>query len=139
MDIGLICIKGVYNAIVSRKSIKLSMTWSSNIPKRYKRIVIIGDLHRSKRILTNFADEFKHTETKFLKADYPLQFVDGIIGNFQSRMDAEDSFVILPNFTIPPFHKWKISLNKLDFKESKTVFIIKRQERVPSLQDQLGN
>lgn len=84
----------------------------------------------------NFADEFKHTETKFLKADYPLQFVDDIIGNFQSGMDAEDSFVILPNVTIPPFHKWKMSyLNKLDFKESKTIFPIKRQEHISSLQD----
>lgn len=87
----------------------------------------------------NFADEFKHIETKFLKADYPLQFVDGIVGNFQSRMNAEDSFVILPNFTNPPFHKWKISLSKLDFKESKTVFSIKRQDNVSSLQDQFGN
>ena len=89
--------------------------------------------------MVNFADEFKHIEIKFLNAYYPLQFVDGIIGNFQSRMNAEDSFVILPNFTIPPFHKWKISLNKLDFKESKTVFSIKRQDRVSNLQDQFGN
>ena len=137
---GLICIKGVYNTIISRKSIKLSMNWSSNIPKCYKRIVIIEDLHRSKRILMNFADEFKHIETKFLKVDYPLQFMDDIIGNFQSGMDAEDSFVILPNFTIPPFHKWKISyLNKLDYKESKTIFSIKRQGQISSLQNQFGN
>ena len=84
------------------------MTWSSNIPKRYKRIVIIGDLHQSKRILMNFGNEFKQIEIKFLKADYPLQFVDDIIGNFQSGMDVEYSFVILPNFTLPPFHKWNV-------------------------------
>ena len=41
-----------------------------------------------------FIDEVKHNKTKFLKAYYPLHFVDSIIRKFQSTMDAEDLFII---------------------------------------------
>ena len=36
-------------------------------------------------------------KTKFLNADYLLRFVVSIIGNFQSTVDAEDSFIIPPS------------------------------------------
>ena len=83
--------------MVHRTSTKLPIPWSSKVPKRYKRNAIIGDLHRSKRISMNFADEVKHIKSKFLRADYPLRFVDSIIRNFLSENDVEESFIIPPN------------------------------------------
>ena len=55
--------------MVNRKSTKLPITWSSEVPKRYHRNAIIGDLHRLKRISMNVADKVKHIKTKFLKAN----------------------------------------------------------------------
>lgn len=45
----------------------------------------------------NFADEVRYIKTKVLKTDYPLRFVDSISRNFQSTIDAEDSFIIAPS------------------------------------------
>lgn len=65
--------------MADRKSTKLPITWSSKVPKRYKGSSIIGDLHRSKRISMNFADEVKHIKTKLLQVDDPLRFEDSIL------------------------------------------------------------
>ena len=141
----LIFVHGIYNTMVNRKSVKLPTAWSSKLPKRYKRNTITSNLHQSKKISMNFADEVKHIKTKFLKADYPLHFMDSIIRNFQSTMDAEELLIIPPSLfeedkpfiltdnpfdqknnkstdfvkKSPPFHKWKIlHFNKLEYKES---------------------
>ena len=83
--------------MVNRKLTKLPVVWSSKLSKRYKSNAIIRDLYRSQRILMVFADEVKHNKTKFLKAHYPLDFVESIIRKFQSTMVAEDSFIIPSN------------------------------------------
>ena len=44
------------------------MPWSSNIPKCYKRNAINGDLHRAKRIATDFDNEIVQIKEKFLAA-----------------------------------------------------------------------
>ena len=83
--------------MVNRKSTKLPIPWLSKVPKHYQRNAINGDLHRSKRVLMNVVEKAKYIKTKFLKADYPLDFVDSIIRNFQSTMFVEDSFIIPPS------------------------------------------
>ena len=55
--------------MVNTKSTKLPIALWSKASKCYKRNAIVGYLHRSKRTLMNFADEDKHTKTKFVKAD----------------------------------------------------------------------
>ena len=52
------------------------MSWSSNIPKRYKRNTINVDLHRC-TLITEFPKE-----KKFSTADYPQKFIDSVIRNF---------------------------------------------------------
>ena len=69
---------------VYRKSTKLTVPWSSNIPKRYKRNAINADLHCSKRISTNFDKEIYRIKKKFLAADYPFKFVESVIRNFEN-------------------------------------------------------
>ena len=48
---------GIYNTEIYRKETKLPIHWSSKVPKRYKRSLIKGDLHRSKKIATDFEKE----------------------------------------------------------------------------------
>ena len=78
LETDLICVNGIYNSMVDRKSTKLPITWSSKVPKRYGHSAIIGDLHRSKRISMKFTHEVKHIKTKLLQADDPLRLEDSI-------------------------------------------------------------
>ena len=56
-------------------SFQLPIPWESKIPKNGKRNVIIGDLHRSKRISFYFTKE-KIIKNKYKKADFPTKFID---------------------------------------------------------------
>ena len=57
LDTQLVNLNGKIERKVYRKLNKLPVSWSSNIPKRYKRNAINGDLHRAKRIATDFDQE----------------------------------------------------------------------------------
>ena len=57
LDTQVITKNGKIESAIYRKSAKLPVPWSSNIPKRYRRNEINADLHRSKRISTNFDKE----------------------------------------------------------------------------------
>ena len=73
-------------------------TRSSNIPKRYKRNAINADLHRSKRISTNFDQEIYRIKKKFLAPDYPQKFVESVVRNFENDQirNVEDDYIIPP-------------------------------------------
>ena len=80
------------------KTTELPIHRSSKIPKRYKRNAIFGDLHRAKRMSTNFDAEVSYFIEKFRKADYPLHFCNSIVTDFiKSTNDLQDSYIIKPN------------------------------------------
>ena len=54
---------------------KLPVHWTSKIPMRYKRNAIIGELHRTKKIASNFDIEIKRIITKYAAARFPNRFV----------------------------------------------------------------
>ena len=62
---------GILITSVHRKETKLPTLWNSKIPEKYKRNVIIGDLHSSKRISTDFIKE-KISKTNFKKRIFQL-------------------------------------------------------------------
>ena len=72
-------ISGPYEFNVYRKNTKLPSPWTSKTPKSYKRNAINGDLHRSKRISSNFDKEIPLIKGKFIKADYPFRFINSVI------------------------------------------------------------
>ena len=51
--------------------------------KSYKGNAINGDLHRSKRISSNFDKEISLIKEKFMKADHPLRFMNSVVNEFQ--------------------------------------------------------
>ena len=94
---------GIYNFKVHRKTTKQPTHWSSKIPKRYKRNMILGDLHRSLRISSDFNEEIKLISHKYDRADYPKSFVNSVIRQFQEKpnqhnIDDFDEYIIPPNF-----------------------------------------
>ena len=75
LDTKLTNINCAYKFNVYRKNTLLSPC-TSKTPKRYKRNIINGDLHRSKRISSNFGEETPLLKEKFMKADYPSRFIN---------------------------------------------------------------
>ena len=76
---------GTFVTKVYRKETKIPAHWSSQIPKRYKRNSIKVDLHRAKNISTNFKEELKFVRNKFIKADFPVPFINNVIKDFKNQ------------------------------------------------------
>ena len=94
---------GILIASVHRKETKLPTPWNSKIPKKYKRNVIIGDLHRSKQVSTDSKE--KNIKNKFKKTDFPTKFIDCVIKGFEyyeRNKDQQDDFIIPPNLFEEP-------------------------------------
>ena len=111
LDTHLFNQNGTYITQVHRKESKTPTHWSSCIPKRYKRNSIITDLHRAKRIATDFNKEVKIIRNKFIKADYPRGFINNVIKQFNqdqlhNEITEEDEPLIPPDFfeIEKPFH-----------------------------------
>ena len=89
-----------------KKPTKLPVHWSSRIPKRYKRNAINGELHRAKRISSNFNKEVSYIKEKYLEAQFPERFIDSVIrqfkSKFQDKFNDEDDVIIPPNLFDEP-------------------------------------
>ena len=87
---------------VYRKETKIPAHWSSQIPKRYKRNSIKVDLHRAKNISTNFEEELKFIRNKFIKADFPVPFINNVIKDFKNQQknvqQNNEEELIIPSY-----------------------------------------
>ena len=66
---------------------KLLVDWSSKVPYKYKRNAITGELHRAKRIASNFDNETKRIRNKYRDTGYPKHVIENTIQNFNSKKD----------------------------------------------------
>ena len=57
---------GIIETSVIVKESKTHNHWSSAVPKKYQRNVILGDLHRTHKISSNFELEKLHIRKKIL-------------------------------------------------------------------------
>ena len=89
--------EGVVTTQVYRKENKKAVPWVSKIPKRYKRNTISGDLHRSRKIASNFDIEIRAIKAKYNKAGYPRRFIESVIRDFITPLDKDESFITPPN------------------------------------------
>ena len=78
---------------------KLPVHWTSKIPVRYKRNAIIGELHRAKKIASNFDIEIKRIVNKYTVAGFPTRFVSSVVDNFDSGKDN----LIIPQYRLSQF------------------------------------
>ena len=89
--------EGVVKTQVYRKENKKTVPWVSKVPKRYKRNTISGDLHRSRKIASNFAIKIRASKAKYNKAGYQRRFIEGVIRDFITPLDKDELFIIPPN------------------------------------------
>ena len=73
---------------------KLPVHWTSKIAVRYKRNPIIGELHRAKKIASNFDIEIKRIVKKYTAVEFPSRFVLSIIDN----VDSGKNNLIIPQW-----------------------------------------
>ena len=80
---------------------KLPVPWESKVPKHYKSNTLLGELHRTKNISSNFQKEVS-------KANFPLRFINSVPAQFNSNTynnnerNKEDKMIIPPQlFEIP--------------------------------------
>ena len=71
--------EGVVTTQVYRKENKKAVPWITKVPKRYKRNTISGDLHRSRKIASNFDIKIRAIKAKYNKAGYPQRFIESVI------------------------------------------------------------
>ena len=106
LDTKIVSNGGMISTLVYRKENKLTSHWSSQVPKKYKRNAINGDLSRAFKISSDFAFEVGKIKAKFEKAGYPTRFVDSVANDFMKKKenksrtyDVEDEeYIIPPNF-----------------------------------------
>ena len=77
---------------VYRKPGKLPNFWNSQVPKRYKRNAINGDLHRAFKISSDFDTEVSIIRNRFLESGFPEKFVNSVISTFKNK-DKEDTII----------------------------------------------
>ena len=66
------------------------------MPKRYKRNTILGNLHKSKRISSDFDTEIRAIKNKYSNAGYPICFVGSYINNFNTPPEHDTPAIIPP-------------------------------------------
>ena len=111
LDTKIIANNNTLKTAVFRKETKLTPHWSSCVPKRYKQNAINGDLSRSKRISSNFGNETRMIKEKFVKAEYPLAFINSVLRDFNNKtilpVADEDEYIIPPYLFETPKKKIK--------------------------------
>ena len=100
LDTQLVNLNGKIETKVCRKPTKLPVPWSSNIPKSYKRNALNGDLHRSKRIATDFEKKIIEIKKKFLVASFPSRLINSVCNDFLNKENNHENidFIIPPGF-----------------------------------------
>ena len=79
------------------KENKKAVIWVSKIWKRYKLNTIWGDLHRSRKITSNFDIEIRAIKAKYNKPGYTRRFIESVIWDFITPLDKDKLFFIPPN------------------------------------------
>ena len=111
LDTRLLLENDIIKTEVYRKANKFPVHWKSQIPKRYKRNAINGDLHRSWRISSNFYHEKNQIRHKFSSAGYPMRFINSVINDFERK----EHVPMIPNYLFNNFESKPIALIDIPF------------------------
>ena len=71
-----------FSTSVFKKPGKLTVHWSSQVPKNWKKNAILTSLHRVKRIASSWESEVRKIKETFSKAGYPMWFIDKTVNEF---------------------------------------------------------
>ena len=98
LDTELLINNGLCETRVFRKPNKLPLHWFSKTPVRYKRNAITGDLHRAKKISSNYPEEVDKIHKKFVTAGFPERFVSSVISKFNNPVSIDEDDMLIPPY-----------------------------------------
>ena len=112
LDKKIVHTNGMIEARLHMKKTKLPTPWTSNIPKRYERNTIKGELYWAKCISSNFRNEVTLVRNECKSTGYPMRFVNSVIHEFPTSQTNE-----YIEFIIPPrlFEATKIVLVEIPY------------------------
>ena len=84
---------GIIETSVVVKESKIPNHWSSAVPKMYKRNAILGDLHRTHNISSNFELEKQRIKKKYLSVNFPYNFIQSTLNSYQQKCES-----LIPNW-----------------------------------------
>ena len=90
------------------KLTKCPVHWSFKIPTNYKRNAITSELHRARKITTDFDKEIRRIKTKFLLTGYPVKLINDTF----SRCNEEKEELLIPKWL---FDETKLLVIRLTF------------------------
>ena len=86
----------------------MHVPWESKVPNYYKCSTLLGELHRAKKISSNFQKEVKNIKEKCSNANFLLRFINNAVAQFNNDLynnkerNEEDEIIIPPQlFEIP--------------------------------------
>ena len=75
LDMEITTKNGIIETYVAVKESKIPIHWSSAVPKKYKRNVILGALQSADRISNNFELEKQCIKKKYISINPPYNFI----------------------------------------------------------------
>ena len=87
---------------VHRKESKLPVHWESKFSKHYKRNTLLRELHRAKKISSNFQKEVENVKEKFSEANLPLRFINVLVAQFNNNTHNDNERNEKEEMIIPP-------------------------------------
>ena len=82
----IIILNNEFVTFVHREESKFHVPWESKVPNCYKRNILLGELHRVRKISSNFQKEVKNIKKIFSKANFPLRFINSVVAQFNNDM-----------------------------------------------------
>ena len=69
---------------------------SKNIPLRFKRNAIAGELHRANKVVSNFSNEMKRMKIKYLQAGFSICIINDVYRRFnQERYEYRNGYLMI--------------------------------------------
>ena len=83
---------GISETSVAVKESKIPNHWSSAVLKKYKRNAILGDLHRSHKISSNFKLPKQRNKKKYFSVNFLYNFIQCTFNSYQQKCES-----LIPN------------------------------------------
>ena len=93
LDTEIMIKNGIIETSVEVKESKIPNHWPSAVPKKYKRNIILGDLHKTHKISSNFELEKQRIRKKYLSINFPYNFIQSNFNSYQQKCEF-----LIPNW-----------------------------------------
>ena len=93
LDTEIVIKNGIIETSAVAKESTITNHWSSVVPKMYKRNAILGDLHRARKISSNFELEKQRIKKKYLNVNFPYNFIQSTFNSYQQKCES-----LIPNW-----------------------------------------